>query len=133
MGRAEIFRIEPDQTTRIIAFDLGKALAGDAEANLALQAGDKLAIYSPEQAQRRRKVSIGGCVTRPGTWKPARVSTRGRTSPENSATALVPRRPTVSARTGRTSSVGVTWRPQASRLTNRAANRIERMAGPVNN
>lgn len=67
-GRAEVFRIEPDQTSGVIPFDLGKALAGDPEANLLLQPGDKVMIYLPEQVQRRRKVSIEGPVQRPGAY-----------------------------------------------------------------
>jgi protein involved in polysaccharide export with SLBB domain len=68
MTRAEILRIEPDETTRLIPFALGKALEGDPQANLALQPGDQVTIYAPGQVQRRRKVSIGGAVQRPGTY-----------------------------------------------------------------
>ena len=52
---------------------------------------------------------------RPATWKPARVSTRGRTSPAKSTAALVERRLTVSVRTGRTSSVATGSFEQAAR------------------
>ena len=73
---AIIQRVNPvDLSTRLLAFDLGKAvLEGDAANNLALESGDIVTIFSQTditvpQIMRARYVSVEGEVMRPGVYK----------------------------------------------------------------
>jgi len=67
--QADLVRLRPDQTKEILRVDLEKALAGQEEANLRLQGGDELKVYTWEEVQfREATVQISGAVQRPGTY-----------------------------------------------------------------
>lgn len=67
--RANLFRILPDRTTKIIPFNLGKAMQEDEEDDLTLQPWDKVVIYTHEEAAwLDRTVSIRGGVQKSGTY-----------------------------------------------------------------
>ena len=72
---ATIERLNPDLTTRVISFSLGKAvLQGDEASNLALAAGDVVTVYSQKDvrvpvARQTRLVALEGEVNAPGIYQ----------------------------------------------------------------
>ena len=72
---ATIERLNPDLTTQVIAFSLGKAvLQGDEASNVALAAGDVVTVYSQKDvrvpvARQTRLVALEGEVNAPGIYQ----------------------------------------------------------------
>jgi protein involved in polysaccharide export with SLBB domain len=72
---ATIERLNPDLTTRVIPFDLGKAvLQGDETNNIALAPGDVVTVYSQKDvrvpvARQTRLVSLEGEINAPGIYQ----------------------------------------------------------------
>ena len=72
---ATIERLNPDLSTQVIGFNLGKAvLQGDEANNIALAPGDVVTVYSQKDvrvpvARQTRLVSIGGEVGSPGVYQ----------------------------------------------------------------
>lgn len=54
--------------TRLMPFNLGKVVAGDASANFPLADEDIIRVYANEQMIVKAEVTIGGLVNRPGTF-----------------------------------------------------------------
>lgn len=67
-NRARIVRLKSDLTTEIVNVDLGKALAGEAMANLSLQKEDIVTVYSILDFKEDYTISIDGEVKKPGTY-----------------------------------------------------------------
>lgn len=70
LARADIFRQNDDKTLRLVPIDLGKALAGDPQHNIALELYDRVRIYRVDEVQWMgdRQVFVKGAVRRPGTF-----------------------------------------------------------------
>jgi protein involved in polysaccharide export with SLBB domain len=70
LGRADLYRWNPDNTTTLIPVDLDKAATGDPEANIPLQRWDRLRIYSQEEVAwtGHHEVTVRGAVQRPGIY-----------------------------------------------------------------
>ena len=72
---AVVERLNPDLSTQVIPFNLGKAvLQGDAASNIELMAGDVVTIYSQKDirvplARQTRLVSVEGEVGAPGVYQ----------------------------------------------------------------
>lgn len=66
--RATIVRLKTDLTTEIVNVDLGKALSGDALANISLQKEDMVTVYSILDFKENYTISIDGEVKKPGTY-----------------------------------------------------------------
>jgi protein involved in polysaccharide export with SLBB domain len=72
---ATIERLNPDLTTQVIPFDLGKAvLQGDEANNVALAPGDVVTVYSQKDvrvpvARQTRLVSLEGEINAPGIYQ----------------------------------------------------------------
>jgi protein involved in polysaccharide export with SLBB domain len=72
---ATVERLNPDLSTQVIAFNLGKAiLEGDEANNIALKAGDVVTIYSQKDirgpiSKQTRLVSLEGEVNAPGVYQ----------------------------------------------------------------
>ena len=66
---AHIFRkISGQVDEKVLNFSLEKLLAADPEANLSLEAADRIAIYTYEQMAVKPSVQIEGLVQKPGTY-----------------------------------------------------------------
>lgn len=68
LARGEIVRTDLDGTTRYLAFDLAKALKGEAEHNVLLEDRDRVEIYRINDFRLRKTVKVMGPVTRPGLF-----------------------------------------------------------------
>lgn len=69
MDMAHVIRRVPGATgQRIIAFDLGKLLAGDAAADMELEDGDMVRVYSFDDLSMAREVQVSGIVKSPGAY-----------------------------------------------------------------
>lgn len=66
LRRGEITRTNPDQTTRHLAFDVAKALAGDPAHNLILEDGDYVELYRTLDLHLGQTVEAVGPLARPG-------------------------------------------------------------------
>ena len=72
---ATVERLNPDLTTQVISFSLGKAvLQGDEASNIALAAGDVVTVYSQKDvrvpvARQTRLVALEGEVNAPGIYQ----------------------------------------------------------------
>ncbi|MGC9317104.1 MAG: SLBB domain-containing protein [Armatimonadota bacterium] len=64
--RAWIWRLNENLDYEQISFDLGAALTGDPEENLALRPRDQVMVLSEEQAEAPMEVEITGAVRQPG-------------------------------------------------------------------
>ncbi|MEA3400581.1 MAG: SLBB domain-containing protein [Armatimonadota bacterium] len=64
--RAWLWRLNEELDYEHISFDLGAALSGDAEENMALRPRDQVVILSEEQAEAPMEVEVTGAVRRPG-------------------------------------------------------------------
>ncbi len=70
LDRADLTRLNPDNTTTLISLDIAKALDGDTTQNVPLARFDRLQLYTrPEVAYLgRRQVTVRGAVQRPGLY-----------------------------------------------------------------
>lgn len=66
--RARIIRLQPDLTTEIVNVDLGKALTGDLEADVALKKEDIVTVYSILDFVEDYKITIDGEIKNPGVY-----------------------------------------------------------------
>lgn len=66
--RGEIVRTDADGTTRYLAFDLDKALAGDPADNLALEDRDRIQLYRVEDFRLPKLLRVAGPVAFPGVF-----------------------------------------------------------------
>ena len=67
--RATIIRLKPDLTAEILNVDLGKALAGDAGANILMKREDQVRVYSVLEFKEDYKVTINGEIGKPGIYQ----------------------------------------------------------------
>jgi len=69
LDKAHIFRTRPGMLgKKIISFNLGDLLSGQASANLALEENDVIRIYSYDEIRQPKKVIIDGFVKKPGDY-----------------------------------------------------------------
>ena len=68
LGRGELIRTYRDERQELFAFDVAKALEGDAAHNLALEPRDRLAFYAITEFRLPRKITVVGPFTHPGTF-----------------------------------------------------------------
>jgi protein involved in polysaccharide export with SLBB domain len=66
--RARIIRLQPDLTTEIVNVDLGKALSGNLEADVALKKEDIVTVYSILDFEEDYKITIDGEIKNPGIY-----------------------------------------------------------------
>lgn len=68
--RADLFRINPDNTQTLIPIALGRALERDPEANLPLQRRDRLVVYAIRDVEWMgdRRVEVKGAVQKPRVY-----------------------------------------------------------------
>ena len=67
-ARGEVVRTALDGTTRFLAFDVDRALAGDAAQNMILEDRDRVELFRLEDLRLPRLVTVTGPVARPGTY-----------------------------------------------------------------
>jgi protein involved in polysaccharide export with SLBB domain len=67
-ARGEVVHTALDGTTRLQAFDVGKALGGDPEHNLLLEDRDRIELFRLEDLRLARTVIVAGPVARPGVY-----------------------------------------------------------------
>jgi protein involved in polysaccharide export with SLBB domain len=67
-ARGEVVRTALDGTTGFLAFNLDRALAGDAAHNLLLEDRDRVELFRMEELRLPEFVTVLGPVTRPGTY-----------------------------------------------------------------
>jgi protein involved in polysaccharide export with SLBB domain len=67
-NRARIIRLQSDLTTEIVNVDLGKALSGDLEADVALKKEDIVTVYSILDFVEDYKITIDGEIKKPGVY-----------------------------------------------------------------
>lgn len=68
-ARGEVVRTALDGTTRFLAFDVDRALAGEATHNLLLEDRDRIELFRMEDLRQPRLVTVLGPVARPGTYR----------------------------------------------------------------
>ena len=68
-ARGEVVRTAVDGTSRFLAFDVDRALAGDATHNLLLEDRDRVELFRLEELRLPRLVTVTGPVARPGTYR----------------------------------------------------------------
>lgn len=70
LGRADLYRWNPDNTTTLVPVDLAKAAAGDPAANIPLQRWDRLRVYSQQEIAwtGHHQATVRGAVQRPGIY-----------------------------------------------------------------
>jgi protein involved in polysaccharide export with SLBB domain len=66
--RAAIVRVKDDLTKETVSVNLGKALSGDAPANIALAKEDAVTVYSILDFKEDYKVTIDGEIKQPGQY-----------------------------------------------------------------
>ncbi|WP_257305574.1 SLBB domain-containing protein [Geothrix campi] len=67
-ARGEVVHTALDGTTRLQAFDVDKALAGDPAHNLVLEDRDRIELFRLEELRLPQSVTVMGPVARPGTY-----------------------------------------------------------------
>jgi len=69
-NRADLFRLNPDNTTTRLHLDIGEALNGDPAQNIPLKRFDILQLYTRQEVSYigRRLVTVRGAVQRPGFY-----------------------------------------------------------------
>jgi protein involved in polysaccharide export with SLBB domain len=67
-SRATIVRLKPDFTKESVAVNLGKALQGDAQANIVLKKEDIVTVFSILDFKEEFKVTIEGEIKKPGEY-----------------------------------------------------------------
>ena len=68
MDSAQLFRVQPDGTLKILSVNLGKALAGEPEDNVVLEPRDKILIHRNSASLDPATVWIKGEVAKPGRY-----------------------------------------------------------------
>ncbi len=68
INRATIIRLKPDLTTEIVNVNLGKALEGNLEENIALKKEDIITVYSVLDFVEEFKITIDGEIKKPGVY-----------------------------------------------------------------
>jgi protein involved in polysaccharide export with SLBB domain len=68
VGRADLRRLTSQLTREIVPVSLGRVLAGDVEADLALEPGDQLTVYRQTEMGVAAEVVVLGSVLRPGVY-----------------------------------------------------------------
>ena len=68
LDRADIIRMKPDFTEKLIKIDLGKAIKKDKEHDLFLNGMDRVKVYSMTEMISKTFVSISGHVKTPGRY-----------------------------------------------------------------
>jgi protein involved in polysaccharide export with SLBB domain len=68
LGEAELSRVDEERNVTIHKIDLGKALAGDAEADMLLQDRDHLLVRPVPDLQEARYITLSGEVRSPGVY-----------------------------------------------------------------
>jgi protein involved in polysaccharide export with SLBB domain len=68
MGKALLRRRDAERHYSVLTFDLARALAGDAAANLAVQPHDLIEVYYQKDVEPAFEVSVEGAVVRPGKY-----------------------------------------------------------------
>jgi len=69
LSRADLIRTSPDSRQTLIPIDIARAIQGDPQHDLWLEANDSLRIYGNWEIVREKFVSIGGEVRNPGQYK----------------------------------------------------------------
>jgi protein involved in polysaccharide export with SLBB domain len=69
LQRGEITRTLEDGTTRYLAFQVSKAMAGDPAHNLLLEDRDRIELFQVTRMRLPLKVSISGPITQPGKFE----------------------------------------------------------------
>ena len=67
-NRARILRLKADLTNEIVNVNLGKALAGDLDADIALRKEDVVTVYSVLDFVEEYKITIDGEIKKPGVY-----------------------------------------------------------------
>lgn len=67
-NRARILRLKADLTNEIVNVNLGKALAGDLDADIALKKEDVVTVYSILDFVEEYKITIDGEIKKPGVY-----------------------------------------------------------------
>jgi protein involved in polysaccharide export with SLBB domain len=67
--RATIVRLKPDLTTEVTNVSLSKVLAGDSQADIALQREDIVTVYSILDFREEYKITIDGEIKKPGIYE----------------------------------------------------------------
>lgn len=68
LDRADIFRHHDDWRIEVIPVNLGRLMAGDAEADISLCDRDSIHIYAVDEVEWEQKVYIEGAVRNPGWY-----------------------------------------------------------------
>jgi polysaccharide export outer membrane protein len=68
LDRAELLRVDPDRTYRMVYFDLGKAISGDPTENILLENEDHIRIHSIMETKYRKTVTAEGELNNPGDY-----------------------------------------------------------------
>jgi polysaccharide biosynthesis/export protein len=68
-ARADLQRLTPERRQEIIPVQLAKILSGDPNADLCLQAGDQLTVYTQLEVAVVSEVMISGAVQHPGVYE----------------------------------------------------------------
>lgn len=68
LGRADLYRVEPDGKKSVIAVALDSILAGIGKYDIALRSQDSLVVYSYDKVNRQQYVTIQGDVKTPGQY-----------------------------------------------------------------
>ena len=66
--QANLMRIGPDQRRELIAVDLGAAMAGDPEANVPLERGDRLQVLRRAEVAEASEIHVTGLVQEEGWY-----------------------------------------------------------------
>ncbi len=136
---ATIERLNPDLSTQVIAFNLGKAvLQGDEANNVALAPGDVVTVYSQKDvrvpvARQTRLVSLEGEVNAPGVYQlqPGETLQRTDRARRRLHAAGLCLRSRVSAARRRARASARTWPPRSAgwRRSRRCRRRATRRTG----
>ena len=66
IGRADLYRLQPDRQYSVIAVRLDRIASGDPDADIDVQPGDRLSVLRQDEVAPRAEVSIYGFVQKPG-------------------------------------------------------------------
>lgn len=69
LDRALVVRTDENRVRKSLAFHVGRAVAGEADANIELQPLDEITVQSMWDIRDRHTVSISGSVRKPGTYE----------------------------------------------------------------
>lgn len=68
LGRADLYRMEPDGKKSVVAIALDSILAGNEKYDIILRSRDSLVVYSNDKVNRQQYVAIQGDVKNPGQY-----------------------------------------------------------------